>query len=168
MIRLLISILFVFLLVGCKSTKKLKQTSALMEAVSVDSVSLDSSVNQVSVESGQVQEEEVTEEHEDKFVPLDSAGFTVFKPVSITRKKTKVLKTSNSSSDTTETSHSSDRSSSNSSSQEDFKDLDKASEGIDPIEEVASALFPTWGKILASILVAVVPVLWGFFKKTKH
>lgn len=161
---LLILSLFTF---GCKSTKKAKSSAMSATLMSSAVTSVDSSSVSEKEQVQEIEEETITETVEQSHAAFDSAGITVLKPVV----KSTTVTTSIKKKDSTKTKESvtvdslQDLKSEESNAED--KDLDKESDGMDPIESVATALFPTWGKILASILVAVVPVLWGFFTKKK-
>lgn len=168
MIRLLISILFVsFLFTGCKSIKKTKSSgdTSFMLSASIESVDSSSVVFQEIAK--EIEEQETTETIEQTFTPFDSAGSVIFLPVTITKKTTKSVRTSDSTKNESEIKvettdqNKSDQSASQSSA------VDKASVGMDPIESIATALFPTWGKILAPVIVALVTLIWGIWSKRK-
>jgi len=168
MIRFLISILFVSVLfTGCKSIKKAKSASATTFTVAASIESVDSSSVVFQEIAKEIEEQETTETIEQTFNPFDSAGSVIFLPVTITKKTTKSVRTTDSTKNESEIKvdtfdqNKSDQSASQAS------DIDKASVGMDPIESIATALFPTWGKVLASILVGVVPILWGIWSKRK-
>lgn len=153
---------------GCKSIKKAKQLQTVSVMASAATESLDSMVFQLSEVAKEVEEIEITEVTEQKFVPADSSGFTIFKPITISTKTTKSTRTSDSIKNESEVKVDSFSATTARDSTYQFSDLDKASQGQDPIESVASAIFPKWGKILASILMAVVPVVWGIWRKNKE
>lgn len=152
-------------LTGCKSIKKTKELQSVTMMQSASKMAVDSSVFVLAEVAREVEEEEVTETTEQTFIPLDSAGLTIFKPVVIQKKTSRITRTADSTKNqqdiqinTAEENQSSEQVTSS-------KDLDKSSEGQDPIESLTTALFPTWGKVLAAILTAVVPVVWGIWKK---
>ena len=161
-------LLVIFLAFGCKSIKKVKQSQYSIASASVAEVVLDTSrVEQLSIQSSHRELEEL-EEIETKFQSLDSAGITVIKPVTITRRKQRSVVSDHNRQDSMEQRGVVDTSDSESISTDIAKDLDKSSEGADVIEQAVSAIFPTWGKILASILLTVLPVLWAWWKKNKN
>jgi hypothetical protein len=164
-------LLIACLLIGfssCKSIRKAKVTQTVSLMQSANRAAVDSAVFALAEVAKEVEETEVTETIEQTFVPLDSSGFTIFKPVVIQKKTSRSTRTADSIKIEQDIKVSSTSDSASSSSVTDSKDLDKSSEGQDPIESITTALFPTWGKILAAILTAVVPVLWGWWKKRKE
>lgn len=150
---------------SCKSIKKAKTDRIDSHVTMMKSAALDSTFLSVQVEQTAAELAETIEEIRQSFTPMDSAGVVVFKPVTVTLRTTKVSKTSQSKEDSTDIrviACSQDQSTDSSSS---ATTLDKASESEEVIGQVADKIFPTWGKILASVLMAVVPVVWGIWKK---
>lgn len=165
MIRLLILALFLIGFSSCKSIKKVKQKESATVAMMKSAAVVDSAVFSLEEIAKEVEEVETTETTKQTFVPLDSAGVTVFKPVILTTKTIKSIKTSDSTKNEQEIKVDSNRTTEQSESSSQSKDLDKASESEQVIGQALDAIFPTWGKILASVLMALIPVLWGWWKK---
>jgi len=164
----LIGILFILLFgFGCKSIKKQKLKST-HSALMVESAFVSDSVFN-SAESSEALKffEETTQIIEQKFIALDSSGITIFKPVTVTTTQTKTEKTEERKADSLSSGKS--ISSENEVTQENsrLKDLDKSSEGQEVIEQIAEAVFPTWGKIAGSVFAFVVPLLLAWWKKRK-
>jgi len=167
--RPIILILFLSLFAfGCKSIKKAKSSATASVMMSTAVTSVDSSSVKEKDEVNEVEEETTTQSTVQTYAAIDSAGTIVLKPVfnsttvTFTKKKKDSIKTK----EVVTVDSIQDLKSEQSNSEE--KALNKASESEQVIGQIADKLFPKWGKILASILVAVVPVLWGFWKKSKQ
>ena len=165
MIRALLIGLLLIGFASCKSIKKTKELQSVSMMQTASKMALDSSVFVLAEVAKQVEQEEVSETREQTFIPLDSAGLTIFKPVVIQKKTSRITRTADSTKNqqdiqinTLEENQSNEQISSS-------KDLDKSSEGQDPIESLTTALFPTWGKVLAAILTAGLPVVLAWWKK---
>jgi len=161
---LLIVLLVAF---GCKSIKKTKLKSAYQAETAMSSEAVDSVFVSAMIQEQIQEQEEVEEQTQHSFVALDSAGLTVFKPVTIITTKKKVSKPQTSTDDSTETRIQSTLQTQSSETSERLKDLDKSSEGQEVVAEIASAIFPTWGKIIGSVLTVLVPMIWAIWKKRK-
>lgn len=164
-------ILIGFLLIGlasCKSIKKVKQKESATVSMMKMAAVVDSSAFVLEEKAKEVEEVEITETTKQTFVPLDSSGVTIFKPVTLTTKTTKSVRTSDSTKNEQEIKVDSNRQQESTEQVTQSKDLDKASEGQNPIEDIATTLFPTWGKIIASVLTVLVPLIWGIWKKRKE
>lgn len=162
---LLILSLFAF---GCKSIQKQKMKSAHVSETAMSSESLDSVFSSIEIGEAQKYEEESTELIEQTHIPFDSSGFTIFKPVTITTKTTKSVKTEERTQDSINASQTSASQNQTTDSSNRSKDLDKSSEGQEVVEQITEAIFPTWGKIVGSIFAVLAPVLWGMWKKRKE
>ena len=165
MIRALLIGLLLIGFASCKSIKKTKELQSVSMMQTASKMALDSSVFVLAEVAKQVEQEEVTETTEQTFIPMDSAGLTIFKPVVIQKKTSRITRTADSTKNqqdiqikTAEENQSNEQINSS-------KDLDKSSEGQDPIESLTTALFPTWGKVLAAILTAGLPVVLAWWKK---
>lgn len=161
------AILIGLLLLGfasCKSIKKTKLKESTSFALIKSAAVVDSAFFSLKEIAKEVEEVETVEVIEQTFVSLDSSGITIFKPVTVTRKTTKSTKTADTTKNETEIKVDANRTTEQSESSAQSKDLDKASES-EVIGQALDAIFPKWGKILASILMALVPVLWGIWKK---
>jgi uncharacterized protein (UPF0335 family) len=161
----LTGIILLLSLFGCKSIKKVKTDRTESYATMMMSAALDSTVMAIQIERTDEELAETIEEIRQSFTPMDSSGFVVFKPVTVTLRTTKVSKTSQSKEDSTDTRVISSSQNQTSDSSSSSISLDKASESEEVIGQVVDKIFPKWGKILASILMAVVPVVWGLWKK---
>jgi len=150
---------------SCKSIKKQKSETMMTVSAAFSTAALDSMVIYANTQAKSQEEEELQETTQHSFVSFDSAGLTIFKPVTIITTKKKSTKTTHSSADSTEARVIKSETSDQSDSSHYNATLDKASESEQVIKQVADSLFPKWGKILASILLAVVPVMWGIWKK---
>jgi hypothetical protein len=159
-----------FLLIGlasCKSIKKVKQKESATVSMMKMAAVVDSSAFVLEEKAKEVEEVQITETTKQTFVPLDSAGLTIFKPVTLTTKTTKSVRTADSVKNEQNITVESNRKQESSAQVTISKDLDKSSESEQVIGHALDAFFPKWGKILASILIAVVPVIWGIWKKKK-
>lgn len=153
---------------GCKSIKKAKLTTSSSLMVSSAMAAMDTTAIQEVVEQEDIEETEIIQETKTTSVAIDSAGITVIKPETTTVTRTKTVKKVTSKSDTVQASGSSSDQSISESSDTDTKDLDKSSEGQEVVPEIASAIFPTWGKIIGSVLTVLVPMIWAIWKKRKE
>lgn len=167
MIRLLIFLFLVGgILSGCKSVKNLENSKSTSFAVADKIESVDSS-SVVSQEiAKEIEEEDTKETIEQTFIPLDSAGMIIFKPVTISTKTTKSTRITDSNKNESEVKVETFDFNSQEQATSDTIAVNLEAEGIDPIESIASALFPTWVKLLAAALV-LVPVLLGLWLKRK-
>jgi archaellum component FlaF (FlaF/FlaG flagellin family) len=157
---------------GCKSIKKVKaiETSTQTEAVTetAEKMMMKSSVDQEKQTKIVFEEEEqtVTESYDVTITDNGKIVKTPTKTTTIVKRKYKEDSSSESSSDVKEQSllNTKDRQSNSS----DYNlDLEKESEGMNVIEDAADALFPTWGKILVSILTALAGVGWKIYQDKK-
>jgi hypothetical protein len=157
---------------GCKSIKKVKaiETSTQTEAVTetAEKMMMKSSVDQEQQTKIVFEEEEqtVTESYDVTIADNGKIVKTPTKTTTIVKRKYKEDSSSESSSDVKEQSllNTKDRQSNSS----DYNlDLEKESEGMNVIEDAADALFPTWGKILVSILTALAGVGWKIYQDKK-
>jgi hypothetical protein len=157
---------------GCKSIKKVKaiETSTQTEAVTetAEKMMMKSSVDQEQQTKIVFEEEEqtVTESYDVTIADDGKVVKTPNKTTTTVKRKYKEDSSSESSSDVKEQSllNTKDRQSTNSNYS---LDLEKESEGMNVIEDAADALFPTWGKILVSILTALAGVGWKIYQDKK-
>jgi hypothetical protein len=165
MIRVL---LIAFLLIGfsaCKSIKKAKEKQVDKEIREATKMMVDSTSYLLNEAVKKVENEENTEVIEQTFVAIDSAGVTVIKPVTVTRRNAKSNRVYQESKEEKKKDLTLSQSSQVEESKSRSKDLDKSSESEQIIGQVTDALFPSWAKILMSILGVVGPVAFGIWKK---
>ena len=170
--HIIILLLSIFLMSGCKSIKKVKaiETSTQTEAVTetAEKMMMKSSVDQEQQTKIVFEEEEqtVTESYDVTIADDGKVVKTPNKTTTTVKRKYKEDSSSESSSDVKEQSllNTKDRQSTNSNYS---LDLEKESEGMNVIEDAADALFPTWGKILVSILTALAGVGWKIYQDKK-
>lgn len=168
MIRLLLLVLVVSCLFpACKSVKKMSNSSSVSSVVAAKTKSRDSTVVVAKETARQIDEEETKETIEQTFIPLDSAGLVIFKPVTILTRTTKSTRTADTNKNESEIKVVTVDFNTSQLSSSDTIAFNLEGEGIDPIESIASALFPTWIKILATTLI-LVPILWGLWLKRKN
>lgn len=164
-LALLFALLF---LISCKSTKKIKQTVSEDRQVEILGFQRDSILMQrLSIESVNTLDE-VVEEIEERFEVLDSAGTAVIVPVTITRRRTTSQASEHRQEDSTSARVTIDSTRTDSTYRVRIKDLDKASEGAEVLDDLAKTLSPKWGRLLIGILMAVIPVLWGLWKRKQN
>lgn len=166
--RLLLLICLILLAAGCKSVKKAKQQTYALEYQQAEVLTIDSVVSLSIVMDTSREAILTTEEIEETFKAIDSAGIILILPIRITRRTTNTTREDTSQSTASSLDYSATTDKDSSSKEHQSYELDKSSEGADVIEQAAAAIFPTWGKVLASILVAVIPVLWGLWKRKQN
>jgi uncharacterized protein YceK len=170
--HIIILLISIFVMSGCKSIKKVKaiETSTQTEAVTetAEKMMMKSSVDQEQQTKIVFEEEEqtVTESID---VTITQDGDIIKTPTKTTttvKRKYKEDSSAELSSNVKEQSllNTKDRQSTSS----DYSlDLEKENEGMNVIEDAADALFPTWGKILVSILTALAGVGWKIYQDKK-
>jgi hypothetical protein len=130
-------------------------------------VALESSKKTEDVRVVYEEEEQTVTQSSD--VVVTESGETVLVPTTTTttrRIKYKEDSLMNASEDSKEAS--SANSSESSSGSTDFNhELDKQTEGMNPIEDIAESLFPTWGKIFATVIASLAGIGWQIYQKKK-
>jgi hypothetical protein len=162
--RLLIFLFLIGLSVGCKSAKKATSDSRSQADTFENVVATDTVSTQMSEAQKSIEEEEIIEEIRTSFVPLDSAGITVFKPETIQVRKSRSTRQSESSRDTSKAEASSSDHLIFEADLTTSQDLNKEMEAPKVIEQGLSALFPNWAKIISSLAVVLIPVIIKLFK----
>ena len=170
--HIIILLLSIVLMSGCKSIKKVKeiQTSAQTEALTetAEKMMMKSSVDQEQQTKIVFEEEEqtVTESYDVTVTDDGKVVKTPNKTTTTVKRKYKEDSSSELSSDVKE--QSSLNTKDHQSTSNDYSlELEKESEGMNVIEDAADALFPTWGKILVSILTALAGVGWKIYQNKK-
>lgn len=156
------------LLIGfsaCKSIQKAKEKQVDKEIMEATKMMVDSTSYLLNEAVKKVENEENTEVIEQTFVAIDSAGVTVIKPVTVTRRNAKSNRVYQESKEEKKKDLSLSESSQVEESKSSSKDLEKSSESEEIIGQVTDAIFPSWAKILMSIIGVVGPVAFGIWKK---
>lgn len=162
----------IFSMFGCKSIKKIKdlEKSAQIEE-SYMMMSASAMEKSLEVEEAKVVEyEEETETivESSNVIKTESGDVIVVPTVTTTRSRIRYKEDSTfeqaSEIKQEQSSESNNKSSSDTSTK---LELDKSSEGMNPIEDAVDALFPTWGKIVISILTALAGVGWKIYQNRK-
>ena len=165
MIRVLLISFLLIVFSSCKSIQKAKEKQVETEIMQTTKMMVDSTSYLLNEAVKKVENEEKTEVIEETFVAIDSAGVTVIKPVTVTRRNAKSNRVYQESKEEKKKDLTLSQSSQVEESKSRSKDLDKSSESEQIIGQVTDALFPSWAKILMSILGVVGPVAFGIWKK---
>jgi uncharacterized protein YcfL len=170
--HIIIVIISMLLISGCKSIKKVKSVETSMEteviSESVDKMIMKSSVEQEQKTKILFEEEQqtVTESYDVIVTDNGKVVKTPNKTTTTVKRKYKEDSSSELSSNVKEEASSINKD--HQSTDNDYNlDLDKSSEGMNVIEDAANVLFPTWGKILASVLTALAGVGWKIYQDKK-
>jgi len=170
--HIIILLLSILLMSGCKSIKKIKAIETSSETEVINEIAEKNVMKSSVDEQQQVKiffEEEEQTVTESTDITITEDGDIIKTPTKITttvKRKYKEDSSSELSSDVKE--QSSLISKDEQSNSSDYTlDLQKESEGMNVIEDTVDAIFPTWGKILVSILTAFAGLGWKIYKDKK-
>ena len=170
--KLLLISLSLVLISGCKSIKKVKSIQSASQIEVVEKMSeetvLKSSVQQEQETRIVYEEEQETTTTSYDVIETES-GDIVKVPTSTTTRIKRKYKEDSSSELSSQQKEQKElvTNNSQSSSSDNQLELDKSSEGMNVIADAADALFPTWGKILVTIITALAGVGWKIYQNKK-